>query len=78
MYTYSVYILASKPHGTLYIGMTNNLLGRIEAHRDRTGSRFTSRHGVRMLVYYEPFGDIEAAIQREKTMKHWSGNGRST
>ena len=70
-FTYWVYILASKPYGTLYIGVTNNLLGRIEAHREGSGSKFTSRYGVRTLVYYEPFASIEAAIQREKTLKHW-------
>ena len=70
-YTYWVYILASKPYGTLYIGVTNNLLGRVEAHRTGTGSRFTSRYGVSKLVYCQAFGSIEEAIQREKTMKHW-------
>ena len=65
------YILASKHYGTLYIGVTNDLLGRIETHRDGTGSRFTSRYGVKMLVYYEVFADIETAIQREKTLKHY-------
>jgi putative endonuclease len=69
--TYWIYILASKPYGTLYIGVTNDLLGRVEAHRAGTGSKFTRRYGVRMRVYYEFFDDIEAAIQREKTMKHW-------
>ena len=71
MCTYWTYILASKPYGTLYIGVTNNLLGRIEAHRQGTGSRFTARYGAKLLVHYEPFSDIEAAIQREKTLKHW-------
>ncbi len=71
MHTYWVYILASKPHGTLYIGVTNSLLDRTEAHRYGSGSRFTARYGVRRLVYYEPFVDVEAAIQREKTLKHW-------
>jgi putative endonuclease len=70
-YTYWVYILASKPYGTLYTGVTNDLLGRVAAHRERTGSRFTSRYGVKMLVYYEPFADVEDAIQREKTLKHY-------
>ena len=69
MRTYWVYILASMPQGTLYIGVTNDLLGRVEAHRQGIGSKFTSRYGVKMLVYYEPFGDIEQAIQREKTLK---------
>jgi putative endonuclease len=71
VHTYWVYILASKPYGTLYIGVTNDLLGRVEAHRSGTGSRFTARYGVNTLVHYEPFGEIEAAIQREKTLKHW-------
>ena len=71
MYTYWVYILASKPYGTLYVGVTNDLLGRIEAHRAGTGSTFTSRYGNRMLVHYEAFGDIEAAIQRETSLKRY-------
>ena len=70
-FTYWVYILASKPYGQRYIGVTNDLHGRIEAHREGTGSKFTSRYGLKMLVYYEPFADIEAAIQREKTLKHY-------
>ncbi|MEQ1576192.1 MAG: GIY-YIG nuclease family protein [Hyphomicrobium sp.] len=71
MYTYWVYILASKPYGTLYIGVTNDLLGRASSHRDGTGSKFTSQYGLKRLVYFEPFADIDEAIQREKTLKHW-------
>jgi putative endonuclease len=71
MFTYWVYILASKPQGTLYIGVTNNLLERAQSHRDSSGSKFTTRYGVKRLVYFEPFDDIEEAIQREKTLKHW-------
>ncbi len=71
MHAYWVYILASKPRGTLYIGVTNQLLDRVEAHRRGEGSRFTSRYGVGRLVHYEEFADIEAAIQREKTLKHY-------
>ena len=71
MHSYWVYILASKPYGTLYIGVTNNLLGRIETHRASTGSKFASRYQVKMLVHYEPFADIEAAIQREKSLKRY-------
>ncbi len=70
-FTYWVYILASKPYGTHYIGVTNDLLGRIEAHHAGTGSRFTSRYAIKMLVYTEPFADIKTAIQREKTLKHY-------
>ena len=72
MRTYWVYILlASKPRGTLYIGMTNSLLVRVQMHRDGDGSRFTSRYGVRLLVYYEAFGLVEEAIQREKSLKRY-------
>ena len=71
MHTYWVYILASKPYGTIYICVTNDLLGRVEAHRSGTGSKFTSRYGIRMLVYHEIFGDIEAAIQRETSLKRY-------
>ena len=77
MLTYWVYILASKPYGTLYVGVTNDLLGRSEAHRNGAGSKFTHRYNVHLLVYYETFADIEAAIQREKTLKHYVQNGRS-
>ena len=71
MRTYFVYILASRPRGTLYIGVTNDLLGRVEAHRNGEGSKFTSRYSVRLLVHYEMFGSIEQAIQREKSLKRY-------
>ena len=70
-FTYWVYILASKPYGTLYIGATTDLLGRVGAHRDGTRSRFTSRYGIKMLVYTELFFEIKTAIQREKTLKRY-------
>ena len=72
MDTYWVYILASKFYGTLYIGVTNNLLERVEAHRTGQGSKFTSKYRVTMLVYYEPLGSIDEAIQREKTLKRYN------
>ena len=71
MFTYWVYILASRPYGTLYIGVTNSLLDRIEAHRAGIGSKFTSRYGVTKLVHYEEFASIDEAIQREKILKHY-------
>ncbi len=74
MNTYWTYILASRPRGTLYIGVTNNILGRIAMHRDGCGSKFTTKYKVRMLVYYEEHGDIREAIQREKTLKHYVRN----
>jgi putative endonuclease len=70
--TYWVYILASKPGGTLYVGVTNNLVRRVYEHREGLAESFTKRHGVKMLVYFEPHDTIEAALQREKNIKHWS------
>jgi putative endonuclease len=69
--TYFVYILASKPRGTLYAGVTNSLLDRVQQHRNGTGSAFTRRYKVHTLVWYEMFSDIQLAIQREKTIKHY-------
>ncbi len=66
-----MYILASQPRGTLYIGVTNNILGRVELHRAGKGSVFTRRYRVAMLVYFEEFNDISAAIRREKALKHY-------
>ena len=66
-----IYMLASKPRGTLYIGVTNNLLRRCVEHRDGSGDSFTRRHGVNQLVWFETTPNIAAAIQREKTLKHW-------
>jgi putative endonuclease len=66
-----VYILASKKNGTLYIGVTSDLVARSYQHREGLVEGFSKRHGVKMLVYYEQFGRISEAIQREKTMKHW-------
>ena len=71
MRTYWVYILASRPYGTLYIGVTNNLLGRVERHKDGDGSAFTSKYGVRLLVPFEAFASIDDAIQREKSLKRY-------
>lgn len=66
-----IYILASKRNGTLYIGVTNDLLRRISEHRDGIAGGFTRKYGVKMLVYFEEVESIVAAIQREKTLKHW-------
>ncbi len=67
--SYFVYILASRKHGTLYIGVTNDLARRVWEHRQGTGSKFTKKYRVHMLVYVEAFADVEFAIQREKTLK---------
>ena len=69
--SYWVYILASRPGGTLYIGVTNNLVRRVFQHREGLVPGFTKRHSVKMLVYYEAHDTAVAAIQREKNMKHW-------
>ena len=71
MRAYWVYILASKPRATLYIGVTNALIRRIEEHRAGIGSAFTREYKVHTLVWYEEFGDPGTAIQREKTLKHY-------
>jgi putative endonuclease len=69
--TYFVYILASKLHGTLYIGVTNDLTRRVAEHRDGIGSLFTHKYKVHRLVYFEDFLHINDAIAREKAMKEW-------
>ena len=68
---YSVTIMASRRNGTLYIGVTNSLAARALQHRSGAGSAFTSKYGVKMLVWYEHCGDINAAIAREKQLKKW-------
>ncbi len=68
---YAVYILASKKNGTLYIGVTGDLVTRIAQHKESAVAGFTRKYGVKLLVWYDWFGEIDAAIQREKTMKKW-------
>ena len=67
---YCVYMLASRARGTLYIGVTVNLVRWVWEHRQGAVPGFTSRYGVKWLVWYEMFDDVTAAIQREKTLKH--------
>ncbi len=66
-----VYIVSNKRDGTLYIGVTSDLSRRIYEHREERTKGFTQRYGLHRLAYYESFDDIRAAIQREKTLKHW-------
>ncbi len=66
-----VYILASKRNGTLYTGVTNDLIGRVVAHKEGVGSKFTRTHAVIWLVWCEPHDRIENAIQRETSIKRW-------
>src|SRR2546421_8022995 len=70
--TYWVYILASKPGGTLYVGVTNNLVRRVYEHREGLAESFTKRYHIKTLVYFEAHETIAAALQREKNIKHWS------
>ena len=64
-------MLASKKNGTLYIGVTNNLLKRVHEHKNNTIGGFTKKYDVHNLVYYEEHNDIGKAITREKQMKKW-------
>ena len=66
-----VYILASRPGGTLYVGVTSDLVRRIFEHRQGLVPGFAKRYGVKRLVYYEQHDSALAAIQREKNIKHW-------
>lgn len=66
-----VYILASRRNGTLYVGITTDLPKRMSDHDQGLTPGFTSRYGVRQLVYYEHHTSIPEAIQREKTLKRW-------
>ena len=68
----AVYLLASQRNGTLYIGVTSNLVKRIWEHRNNAVEGFTKRYGVHTLVYYEQHTTMEAAITREKQLKKWN------
>ena len=65
------YILASKPFGTLYTGVTSDMIARLWQHREDTGEGFTKRYAVHRLVHFELFGTMESAIKREKQLKNW-------
>jgi putative endonuclease len=68
---YYVYILASKKNGTLYIGVTDNLIKRVYEHKNNLVKGFTQKYNVHNLVYYEEYENIYEAITREKRMKKW-------
>ncbi len=69
--TYWVYILASRKHGTLYVGVTSDVPGRVYEHRAGITPGFTSHYRVHQLVYFEQFGAIDDAIRLEKQVKRW-------
>jgi putative endonuclease len=66
-----VYVLASARNGTLYVGVTNNIVRRVYEHREGLVEGFTDRYAVKQLVHFEEYGDIQLAIQREKRLKKW-------
>jgi putative endonuclease len=68
----AVYILASGYNGTLYIGVTSNLIQRIWQHKNDLVEGFTEKYGVHFLVYYELCGQMVTAIEREKQLKKWN------
>ena len=70
--SYYVYILASGLGGTLYVGVTNSLIGRVYQHKIGAVEGFTKKYKVDRLVYFEVFASIEAAIKREKQLKSWN------
>ncbi len=69
-----MYILASKRNGTLYIGITNDLIKRIYEHKQNIIDGFTKQYNIHSLVYYEITNSIEEAIKREKQLKKWERN----
>ncbi|OGZ00440.1 MAG: hypothetical protein A2945_03810 [Candidatus Liptonbacteria bacterium RIFCSPLOWO2_01_FULL_52_25] len=72
MRTYYVYIMANKPKGVLYVGVTNDIVRRVEEHKRGSVAGFTQRYHLHILVHYEIFNSPYDAIQREKRLKHWN------
>jgi putative endonuclease len=68
---YYVYMLASQRNGTLYLGVTRDLVRRVHKHRTKAKPGFTSRYGVQRLIWYETYDDPTNAITREKDIKKW-------
>ena len=71
MNTSYIYILTNNRNGTLYVGVTNDLVRRVWEHKNKVNQGFTSRHNLNCLVYYEEYDDILNAIEREKKLKKW-------
>jgi putative endonuclease len=68
---YYVYILASRPGGALYVGVTNDLVRRVYEHKSGFVRGFTKQYRIDQLAYFEEYSSIHQAIQREKNIKHW-------
>jgi putative endonuclease len=71
MRQFYVYILASRPGGALYVGVTNDLVRRVFEHKSGAIAGFTKRYNIGRLVYFEIYSNSRDAIQREKNIKHW-------
>ena len=71
MKNYCVYILANKKNGTLYVGVTSNLLKRVWEHKNNLADGFTKKYSVHKLVYFEQTENIISAMEREKQLKNW-------
>ena len=65
----AVYVMTNRRNGTLYVGVTSNLIQRVWQHKDGSSDGFTARYGCKMLVWFELHGDMEHAILREKQIK---------
>ena len=65
-------MMTNRPNGTLYVGVTNDLVRRVWEHREAMTDGFTKRYGLKRLVLFERHEDIRTAIQRETNLKHWS------
>lgn len=72
MKNYRVYILSSKRNGTLYIGVTNNLIRRVYEHKEKLLDGFTKKYDISMLVHLEEYDNINDALHREKCIKKWN------
>ncbi len=72
MKQYFIYIMSNQPNGTLYIGVTGDLVKRVYEHKHALQDGFTRKYNLKKLVYYEESLDMYSAIQREKNLKHWT------
>lgn len=70
--SFYIYILTNKPNGTLYIGVTSNLIKRVFEHKDHLADGFTKQYSIDKLIYFEEHKDIKQAIIREKQIKKWN------
>src|SRR5258708_16035238 len=66
-----IYLLASRKHGTLYLGVTKDLIRRVAQHKEKALPGFTAKYGVDRLIWFEAYDDPATAIAREKTIKKW-------